>query len=141
MNAFQSRLSPIHPFHFHHSCEDPLPVHVSISPESHPPFPHRRSSRAISCRMGVSISPESHPPFPQQEAESRASRYSLFQSRLSPIHPFHALNNFKNGSVSAQFQSRLSPIHPFHNGYAPMFPGIDCVSLSPVSHPPFPQVR
>src|SRR6266852_861030 len=89
--------------------------HVSISPESHPPFPLTVCVRLLYIVL-VSISPESHPPFPLAAEFDTELGLSVFQSRLSPIHPFHTTRHM-TGACAKVFQSRLSPIHPFH-GYA-----------------------
>src|SRR6266849_4922414 len=91
-------------------------VQVSISPESHPPFPRQKLGMVSLMIRHVSISPESHPPFPLAAEFDTELGLSVFQSRLSPIHPFHTTRHM-TGACAKVFQSRLSPIHPFH-GYA-----------------------
>ena len=109
---FQSRLSPIHPFHTNDLASNGNRYRVSISPESHPPFPHLAE-------------------------RYMAAMNKMFQSRLSPIHPFHRYFLARSLHIST-FQSRLSPIHPFHiiANTENYFNTI--VSISPESHPPFP---
>src|SRR5882762_1095069 len=110
---------------------------VSISPESHPPFPRTKPRQAMAACRYVSISPESHPPFPLPLELAYPALPGMFQSRLSPIRPFHS--RLKMGRTEVEmFQSRLSPIRPFHQMILIGSQWYADVSISPESHPPFP---
>src|SRR5258708_8069974 len=86
---FQSRLSPIPPFHSSTLIVAPVLSTVSISPESHPPFP----------QVGTPV---------------LWTSLLLFQSRLSPIHPFHNIIT-PHTLMTNPIPFPLLPIPPFPN--------------------------